>query len=162
MKFIACIGSRVLFPEERELCFNIGKSLVQKGYGIKSGNAIGADQSYVAGANSVNPQLVYLYLPYPKYNREKIVPGNYFLDKPDPGWFKIAAKYHPYWNGLGQGKRKLHARNVGIVDAVEYVIAFPNKEGGGGTVMGMRVAIGNGIKVYNLREGGIDCLREVL
>lgn len=161
MKYIACIGSRVLFPDEKELCFNIGKSLVQKGYCIKSGNAIGADQSYASGANSVNPQSVYIYLPYPKYNRDKIVPGNYFMENPNPEWFNVAAFYHSNWGSLSQGIRKLHARNVGIVDGVEFVIAFPNQQGGGGTGMGMRIAAANGITVYNLRDDK-NCLKGIL
>ena len=56
----------------------------------------------------------------------------------------------------------LHARNVGIVENVKCVIAFPNKDGGGGTLMGMKIAKANGIKVYNLREGDKDCWQEIL
>ena|SRR4030043_311069 len=158
---IACIGSRALLPEEKELCFNIGKTLIQSGYCLKSGNAMGADQSYASGANSVDPRLVYLYLPWPSYNKENIVSGNYFLDTPKSEWFAIAANYHSYWSKLSQGARRLHARNVGIVEGVKFVIAYPGKGYGGGTAMGMRIAAANGIPVYNLREN-INCLSGVI
>jgi len=69
VKFVACIGGKVLYPSEKETCFNIGRVLVEHGYAIKSGNADGADSMYAAGANFVNPAMVYLCLPWPSYER---------------------------------------------------------------------------------------------
>lgn len=154
MRFVACIGSRALIQSERELCAKIGELLVYSGYCIKSGNARGADQSYAKGANLVDPNSVYIYLPWKSYNQEDnaIVGGNNVFYKPEKEWFLIAANHHPYWDDLKLGGKSLHARNVGIVKDVEFVVAFPNKGYGGGTAMGMRLAASNGIKVYNLRD----------
>ena len=155
MKFVACIGSRALNLEEQKLCYKIGQFLSQNYY-IKTGNAIGADQSYANGVNSINPKHLYLYLPWKTYNEEAIITGNIVVCyNPKNEWFKIAKQIHLFWNSLGYGGKCLHARNVGIVENVEFVIAFPNNQNGGGTVMGMRIAEINKIPVYNLRDDKI-------
>lgn len=150
MEFVACIGSRAINSEEQNLCYKIGQFLSQN-YNVKTGNAIGADQAYARGVNSINPTQLYLYLPWKKYNNA-IVSGNNVCYEPDKDWFLIAKEIHLYWDSLGLGGRSLHARNVGIVENVEFVIALPNISNGGGTVMGMRLATKNNIPVYNLRD----------
>jgi hypothetical protein len=151
MKYVACIGSRALNLEEQDLCFKIGKFL-SKDYIIKTGNAKGADQAYARGVNLIDPKRLYLYLPWKTYNLEALVNGNAILYEPEKEWFNIAKETHLFWDSLGYGGKALHARNVGIVENVEFVIAFPNNSNGGGTVMGMRLATKNNIPVYNLRE----------
>lgn len=151
MEYIACIGSRTLNFKEQDFCYKIGVFLSQK-YNIKSGNAVGADQSYAKGVNSVNPKQMYLYLPYKTYNSNAIIHGNNVIYDPKKEWFDIAKKLHFNWNRLNNTVKCLHARNIGIVEDVKFVVAFPNKSHGGGTVMGMRIAEINKIKVYNLRE----------
>jgi hypothetical protein len=91
-------------------------------------------------------------LPWKKYNNNAIVSGNNVCYEPYKDWFFIAKEVHLFWNSLGYGGRCLHARNVGIVEKVKFIIALPNLSNGGGTVMGMRLAAKNGINVYNLRD----------
>lgn len=151
MDYVACIGSRALNIQEQNLCYKIGRFLSQN-YNIKSGNAIGADQCYAKGVNSINPNQLYLYLPWKNYNINAIVNGNNVCYEAKKEWFDIAKKMHFNWDFLSRGAKSLHARNVGIVENVKFVIAFPNKDWGGGTVMGMRIAEENKITVYNLRD----------
>jgi hypothetical protein len=151
VEYVACIGSRTLNFKEQDFCYKIGVFLSQK-YNIKSGNAVGADQSYAKGVNSINPKQMYLYLPYKSYNFNAIIQGNNVIYDPKKEWFDIAKKLHFNWQTLSRGIKSLHARNVGIVEDVKFVVAFPNKVYGGGTVMGMRIAETNNIHVYNLRK----------
>jgi len=150
MDFVACIGSRKLNSEERNLCYRIGQFLAQ-GYNIKSGNAIGADQSYARGVNFINSKQLYLYLPNEKYNNYAIIDGNNVCCKPKKEWFSIAKELHFYWDTMSYTAKSLHARNVGIIEKCKFVIAFPNEDWGGGTLMGMKVAEKYNIPLYNLR-----------
>ena len=152
MNYIACIGSRALNADEQNLCYKIGQFLSQN-YIIKTGNAVGADQSYARGVNSIDPTKLWLYLPWESYNIDAIVKGNCIVCwEPKKEWYSIAKELHLYWDSLKFGGKSLHARNVGIIENVEYVVAFPNQGNGGGTGMGMRMAARNSIPVYNLRE----------
>jgi len=150
VEYVACIGSRLLNFEEQELCYKIWIFLSQK-YNVKSANAVGADQSYAKGVNYINPKQMYLYLPYKTYNSNAIVQGNNVIYDPKKEWFDIAKKLHFNWQTLSRGAKSLHARNVGIVEGVKFIVAFPNKAYGGGTAMGIRIAEINNIPVYNLR-----------
>jgi hypothetical protein len=152
MKYVACIGSRILDIEEQKLCFRIGQFLSQ-GYIIKTGNAKGADQAYARGVNSIDPSKVRLYLPWKDYNIGNVVEGNVIAClKPKIKWYSVVKDLHLTYDTLSYGAKTLHARNVGIVEDVDFVVAFPNKTNGGGTVMGIRIALKNNITVYNLRE----------
>lgn len=145
MRRYACIGSRELNEEQRDICFRIGRFIAQQGAEIHSGNAEGADQAFASGGNSVEPKLVHLHLPWPNFNREAIVRGNVIhLVHEQSHYEEIAAKHHPKWNYLRQGAKKLHTRNVSIVLyplLKDMVLAWPStRPGGGGTGQGIRIA----------------------
>jgi hypothetical protein len=91
-------------------------------------------------------------LPWFKYERDAIVPGNVVrtvedLTQTELVWFSdFARKHHPAWGHLSQGVRKLMVRNGMIVVPwegmpVNVTIAWPSdKRGGGGTGQGMRMS----------------------
>ncbi len=154
---IAGIGSRDLDEEQRDICFRLGRVIAERGGEVHSGNAEGADQAFANGANSVDPKWVHLHLPWPNFNREAIVRGNVIhLPHPQSHYDVTAAKYHPNWQYLKQGAKKLHTRNVSIIvhpAPKDMVLAYPSlKLGGGGTGQGMRIAEGMGVPLWNLRE----------
>lgn len=139
---IACIGSRDIDEEQKELAFKIGKSLAEKGIQVASGNAFGSDEWFGKGVNSVDPELLILYIPWMSYNRVLIQEGNKVTWTLKPEWEKIAEKNHPVWDKLTQGAKKLMTRNVGIISKSSKVVGFVNgsKPGGGGSGHSFRVA----------------------
>lgn len=122
--------------------FSIGATLVENGHMLASGNAHGSDAAWAAGGNSVDAKQVILYLPWPTYNNEYIIKGNKVAFRPFHEWFGPASQFHGGWDNLGQGGKKLMARNYGIVHKADAVLAYlnHNKRSGGGTGHGWRVA----------------------
>lgn len=157
---VACIGSRDLTPEQLELCREIGRGVVSKGFELHSGNAVGADQAYARGGNEVNPEMVHLHLPWRGFNRKAIEAGNHAHVYPFDGmrfYVDIAAECHPKWDYLRDYVKKLHARNVSILmpqrQAVGVCVAWPSQRlGGGGTGQGMRIAKAKGIRLIDLTK----------
>lgn len=151
-KAIACIGSRGLKLSEIFACEAIGRAIAERGWELHTGNAQGADQAFAKGANEVNPKTVHLHLPWFKYERQAIVPGNVVRTVDDLAleeleWYtEIAARHHPAWGHLSQGVRKLMIRNGMIIlprlgHPVTCTVAWPSdKMGGGGTGQGMRMS----------------------
>jgi hypothetical protein len=148
---IACIGTRELTKEENALLVEIGAWLVRQGYIVSTGLAVGSDQAFGWGANSVDPTRLELWQPWPNYEKASIKPGNIVHPSPEPWMFEMTSKYHPNWEACSQGTRRLHARNVGIVVGVKSVVALPGRQRLGGTGQGMRIAASLGIPVLNLR-----------
>jgi hypothetical protein len=153
----AGIGSRDLTSNQLRICELLGEWFAMQGHTLHSGNAPGADQALARGANSVNPKLVNLSLPWYGFERHAIVDGNVVqifekLDEVDQAFFlQQAEKHHPKWERLTQGARKLHARNGMIIRPVGLVLAFPSsKPGGGGTGQGMRIARAEGVELIDL------------
>ncbi len=154
-KAIACIGSRSLKTSEILECEEIGRAIAERGWELHTGNAQGADQAFARGANEVNPKLVHLHLPWFKYERDAIVSGNVVRTVEDleahelDFYTQLAEKYHPAWERLSQGVRKLMIRNGMIIlpcgcHSVDVTIALPSsKPGGGGTGQGMRMTEGD-------------------
>lgn len=142
---VACIGTRRLNDEQKEFCFNWGKTLAELGFVVASGGAEGADLAFMNGALSVGGRVV-CYLPWFTYNEsepalkhlntKKVV---YTYDE-YPIWATLAREVHPAWYRLSNGAKLLHARNSGIIlDSLE-VHAFPSPDRKGGTEQGIRLA----------------------
>jgi len=79
----------------------------------------------------------------------------------------IAAIYHPYWNNLSYGAKKLLARNV--YQVLGYDLQTPSSfivcwtkdgKGSGGTGQAIRIAKAYGIPVFDY--GGYDEVEERL
>jgi hypothetical protein len=160
----AGIGSRDLTPEQLEICRKLGQWFAAAGWVLHSGNAPGADQAFARGANRVDPSLVYLHLPWPKFESHALVDGNVTrcvedLNEGDLAWYTAyAEKHHPAWGRLSQGAKKLMTRNGMIMlpfgfQHVDLCLAWPsNRKGGGGTGQGMRIAEEQGVRLINLNN----------
>ena len=149
MKY-ALIGSREAGPATLALAESIGRFLALNGQECHSGNALGMDQKYFVGVNSIAPQLGHLHLPWSTYEAQAIHPDNVIHHEPitDEMW-ELAKNHHPAWQYLKQGARKMMGRNASIILNSDRTIAAPNpnKSGGGGTGHGIRIshAIGHDV-----------------
>ena len=152
----AGIGSRKTPGKILKIMEKIGHAFAQSGWILRTGNCTGADQAFQAGANSAEPGLVELYLPWPGYEAESVRPGNAVYT---PGYqaYAIAAKHHPAWGRCSRVARSMHARNVEILlgpdlaEPVNFLVCWtPGGGVTGGTAQGIQVARSHGVPVYNL------------
>lgn len=154
-KTVACIGTREPSEAMKPILQAIGAWLVKEGWTINTGNALGSDQLFAMGGNSVNPTQVHLFLPWASYESNAVVVGNKIslVTAATDQMVATARAHHPVFDKLSQGAQKLMIRNVQIIDGVRFVMALPSaKIGGGGTGQGMRVAATMGIKVFDLND----------
>jgi len=125
---------------------------------ISTGAAYGIDE---AAMNGADPGMLKLYLPWSSYNRE-IIPDHAKIvvasESLHPQWYASVVQYHPAASRLKPGARSLHARNYGILEHADLVIAFPGEDGGGGTGQGIRIAQGLRIPVMQLNKGAESIL----
>ena len=117
MKYYAGIGSRETPADVLYAMGAIAVRLSYKGWTLRSGGAPGADSAFAQGAWDAftegdgdgrmltRPEI---YLPWLGF--ESI--GNARLVNPQPETFSIAEQFHPAWDRLSQGAKRLHARNV--------------------------------------------------
>lgn len=141
---LAVIGTREPAPEVVSLCERICVAFRDLGLSLVTGNAMGIDGIARDIWNESAPEMVTLVLPWPGYNSKLIHPRNHIIVYDgQEAWKDSVKKYHPAAGRLSSGVFKLHARNFGIIEAADIVIAFPsNKPGGGGTGQGIRIARG--------------------
>jgi len=146
MKCVAVIGSQKPTAIQESICREFVSDLVNRGFGIKTGCCKGIDQIAMDEANKINPNVVFVVLPWGSYERQAIKKGNkveIYNPKIHTEWTESVYRYHPYATTLKQGTFKLQARNYGIVHDVVAALAFPsNKPNYGGTGQGMRIAQG--------------------
>lgn len=139
---VAIIGTRQPSTELKALCENIARAFRDIGCHLVTGNSDGVDGIAVEIWNRRFPERVTLVLPWPNYNRWRIRPENsvvVFRDQRE--WAESVAKYHPAGKHLSVGAFRLHARNYGIVEMADAVIAFPyDGRESGGTGQGIRIA----------------------
>lgn len=159
LRFYAGIGSRQTPDHILDKFEDIGQKLSEScQFVLRSGGAIGADDAFITGAFHNNEHTVEVYLPWEGYN------GYYDgMSKVIPQWaFEMAEQNHDYWDRCGPGARKMHARNCQIVfgehgdSPVDFIVCYTD----GGTGMALRLAIKNGIKIYNF--GTKDYTNEIL
>lgn len=154
---IAIIGTREPDVNQSIVAKNLAFSLTYlKGFVVKTGAAVGID--FIAMKASLVSQLE-VYLPWGKYNMGAIPYGTkrvVYNPMVHRAWTESVTKFHPNPKALTNGAVCLHARNYGIVENCELVIAFPNAVGGGGTAQGIRIAKHLGIPVIQGNKGSVN------
>jgi len=146
MKFYAGIGSRRVPPDIVVEMAWIAQELRGRGYTLRSGGAVGADQAFEAGADE--DKEIFLARP-----------------KPCPDAFKIAESIHPAWHRCSSFAKALHARNVyqvlgrGLDKLVDFVVCWTpdgaeetTSQKTGGTGQAIRLANRLDIPVFNLKN----------
>lgn len=156
--YYAGIGSRETPFEILELMKAIAKILANQGIILRSGAAGGADEAFEIGCDQVNgPKDI--WLPWNGFNNHKS------KNLPSPAHFEKASQFHPIWENLKQGAKRLHARNVGqvwgadLATPVLFVLCWTpdgcehhrtRSRQTGGTGMAISMASLAGIPVFNL------------
>ncbi len=167
MKAYTGIGSRTITQDEAERIAIIAECMSQAGLTLYSGNAEGADRTFQEASSSK----FVAFIPWPGFGpTEKN--GTYVVTGSDPAGMASVDQFHPRPQALTQGGRKLMARNYNQVMGFqhlpksEFVVccADPADNKGnvkGGTGQAVRIALANGIPVFNIRKPeDIDRLKE--
>lgn len=173
-KNYALIGSRQTPEEICQLMTKIAYYMAQDEWILRSGGADGADKAGQAGcekyATEVNKSWYWfqeIYLPWSGFNgfKEDHQKGYYVVNHPEAD--NIAKMYHPAYERLSSGAKKLMARNgyqvlgKNLNHPVNLIICWtPDGSYGritssrtGGTGHALRIAHDNNINVYNLNNG---------
>ena len=154
MLAIAGIGSRETPDNILSEMVKIGQWCAANKIQVRSGHAPGADQAFERGA----AQCCTTYLPWSSFEVHAdglggrlVVPNN---------WTELMAharQFHPTWDRLKDGARKLMARNsaqvlgLDLQSPVQAVVCWTN--GGrptGGTGQALRIAAVNNIQIFNM------------
>ncbi|WP_080845651.1 hypothetical protein [Cytobacillus gottheilii] len=139
--YYAGIGSRETPKEILEYFARVAAYLATKGFTLRSGGAEGADKVFEIGCDKVNGEKE-IYLPWKGFEKST---SNLIVWKPKA--FEIAEEFHPNWERLSQGARKLQARNTHQVlgndleTPSKFIICWTkNGKGQGGTGQALRMA----------------------
>lgn len=160
-KYYTGVGSREAPPEAMQWMENLAYALGKAGYVLRSGAADGADTAFEDGAKRAgSPRQI--FLAWKGFN------GN---DSPlhvvSAESLVLAATLHPAWDRLGQGPRKLHARNCNQVlgpnldEPSEFTVCWTSDgcesektrtSKTGGTATAIVLSDRRGVPVFNLRN----------
>ena len=161
-KVYAGIGSRETPAEFLKLFRDVASHLGRLGWDLRSGHAPGADQAFEQGCDKVEGYKT-IYIPWKGFEgSDSTYYFNYELHKQKPHELlqrceDIAAAYHPAWDRLSDGAKKLHTRNVrqilGIYKPAQdskFIICYTaDGKGGGGTGQALRIARDRNIPIFD-------------
>ena len=149
MFYYAGIGSRETPDVVLSVFRDIAKEL-SADYILRSGGADGADTIFEKGVDEVHGKKE-IYLPWKGFNHST---SSLIVSEPEA--FQIAEKYHPYWNKLKDGAKKLQARNSHQVLGADlktpssFVVCWTeNGSGKGGTGQAIRIANAYHVPVFD-------------
>lgn len=169
-KYYTGIGSRETPEDILDLMELIGYKLADKGWTLRSGGAVGADQAFEEGwrrwlseqdVNMAEP-FAEIYLPWngfsDRYHGEGA--GAFIVVKDIEQARDIASVIHPAWKTLKPSVKNLHARNCyqilgsDLETPSRFVVCYaqPTPDGyvKGGTRTAVVLAKNHGIEVFNL------------
>lgn len=144
------VGSRET-PEHILKTFEeIGKFLAYHGFTLRSGHAPGSDIAFERGSNYFDGRKE-IYLPWYRFEN-----SNSHLCDVGNDAYAMAARYHPYWSNIGDGAKKLLARDcyqmlgLDLKTPSSFLICW-TKLGMpvGGTAMAIAIAMDYGIPTFN-------------
>ena len=117
---------------------------------LRSGHADGADKAFEKGCDNVGGKKE-IYLPWKKFNGSDSELYNISDEA-----FAIAEKYHPAWDKLSDGAKKLMARDCMQVlgedlnTPADFILCWTkNGKITGGTGQALRIAIDYKIPIFN-------------
>lgn len=157
--YYAGIGSRETPDDVIKMFENMAASLANKGFILRSGHADGADAAFERGCDRVGGAKE-IYVPWNGFNGSKSS-----LIVKDGEAFNMAKEYHPYWQNLKEGAKKLQARNShqmfgwDLKTPSNFVLCWTkNGKGSGGTGQAIRIAKAYNIPVFD--AGGYEDLKD--
>ena len=148
--FYAGIGSRST-PTEVLLFFEkVGEFLAKQNFILRTGGAKGADTAFENGCDRASG-IKEIYLPWKGFEGSF---SNLIVKKEEA--FEIASKFHPAWNRLSQGAKKLQARNShqilgeDLMTPSGFVVCYTkNGKRSGGTGQALRLAEYYNIPIFD-------------
>jgi hypothetical protein len=156
----AGIGSRDTPSHVLEYFSLIATFFATKGVVLRSGAAQGADKAFEIGCDKINGQKE-IYLPWRYFEK-----SDSDLVVSNPRAYEIAEQFHPYWNNLKDGAKKLQARNTHQVlgwdleSPSTFVMCWTkNGKGLGGTGQAIRIANHYGVPVFD--AGSYETVDEI-
>jgi hypothetical protein len=160
VKYYAGIGSRETPLPLKTTISYIANYLNSQGYILRSGGAPGADNMF---EKSLSPDVYKeIYLPWKGFNNNESL-----LYTPSIQAYTIASEFHPAWNNISWGARKLMARNshqvlgADLNTPVDFVVCWtPGGLDRGGTSQAMRIARSRNIPIFNLFNH--NCINEIV
>lgn len=160
LKIYAGIGSRETPDAILEVMKSIGYNLAQKGWGLRSGHAPGADTAFEQGCIAADG-LKEIYLPWAGFEGAPKMHPAYSVPPMSPYQMQLAAQFHPAWDKCKDGARKLHARNLNQILGrnveqplmTSMVVCWtPGAKATGGTGQAIRMANHFKIPVFDLAD----------
>ena len=170
--YYTMIGSRSTPDDVLGLMTELAYKLALWGWVGRSGAADGADtcledgvHDFLCTKDKQAKDYIEVYLPWKDFNgrSSSVARGFYTLsDLANRGKAEtIAETLHPNWNACKQGAKKLHTRNVyqllgqDLNTPSRFVICYAEPKGKDGNVKGgtgtaVKLAIDNGIDVFNM------------
>lgn len=140
------IGSRETPAEVLGIMTKLARWLAKRGWILRSGGADGADKAFEKGASKKE-----IYLPWAGFNG-----SNSMLTEATKDALNLAPQYHPAWDRLSEGAKKLHARNchqilgVNLDTPSSLVICYTKDgKGQGGTGQALRLAKDYNIPIFD-------------
>lgn len=163
-KYYTMIGSRSTPTEVCKTLREIAKELYLIRYHGRSGGAKGADQAMEDGHTIGVIENASIYLPWDNFNGKSSIKRGYINSTKLITYDRakeIASGVHPAWDKCKRGVQALHTRNVfqilgsSLKAPSDFVICYAEPTGTkgyvkGGTGTAVKIAIDNGIPVYNL------------
>lgn len=164
MKLYAGIGSRQAPPEILKIMRHVGQLMAENDWILRSGAAIGSDAAFEKGCDKINgPKEI--FLPWKGYNRHL---SPLHLDCPPckavkENAYALAEKYHPAWDKVSGGAKRLIARNgfqvlgSDLQTPVQLIVCWtpyvwrPGVKAGG-TAQALRIAHDRNIPILNLKK----------
>lgn len=161
MKYWTGVGSRKVPESVIPIMKSIAHSMSEAGYTLRSGSAAGSDTIF---QKAVDPTLTQIWIPWKGF-KKLCKGGNYILISEKS--FKVARDFYlstgiiPWFDRMGQGAQRLHARNYFQVVGKEalgeprsevciYYAEMSGDEPKGGTRSSVLTARYFGIPCYNL------------
>lgn len=152
MYSIAGIGSRETPQSVLDEMKKIGEWCKDINFTLRSGHAEGADWWFEQGAQ----ENCVAYLPWTGFNDELKSNAKHIVYERNPETVALARKYHPKYDYLSQGAKKLMERNVwqilspNLKNRVAFVVCWTKDgKGGGGTGQALRIAKDYGIPIID-------------
>lgn len=156
MKVYTGIGSRETPEDVQHTMILVATALARDGWTLRSGCAQGADSAFEWGANNVRG-LSELYLPWPGFQSRSADVA--LLTTPTSEAVELASRFHPAWERLSDGARKLHGRNAHQIlgpdvtspTVSRFVVCWtPQGKSGGGTGQALRIARHYEVPIFDL------------
>lgn len=157
-KYYAGIGSRDCPLEVLKAMNSLASWLSKRGYILRSGGAEGSDRAFEEGCDLADGKKE-IFLPWRKFNNSNsnlYLWENLFEYYNQSEMVEIARKYHPYFDKLKDGAKRLIIRDAfqvlggNLDNPSDFIICYTkNGSGSGGTGQAIRIAKGYNIPVFD-------------